>query len=39
MKASPEVVSLGVDLSAGRPGSRAKQTARLKLLTRVVQKG
>ena len=34
VKASPEVVSLGVDLSAGRPGFRAKQRTRLKLLIR-----
>ena len=34
VKASTEVVSLGVDLSAGRPGTRAKQMARLKLLMR-----
>ena len=34
VKASAEVVSLGVDLSAGRPGTRAKQRARLKLLMR-----
>ena len=34
VKASAEVVSLGVDLSAGRLGGRAKQRATLKLLTR-----
>ena len=32
VKAAAEVVSLGVDLSAGRPGNRAKQKSRLKLL-------
>ena len=39
VKASAEVVSLGVDLSAGRPGYRAKQRDRLKLLTRRAKKG
>ena len=34
VKAVAEVVSLGVDVSAGRPGTRAKQMARLKLLMR-----
>ena len=34
VKASAEVVSLGVDVSAGRPGYRARQRARLKLLMR-----
>ena len=38
VRASPEVVSLGVDLSAGRPGFRAKQRARLKLLMRRAQR-
>ena len=34
VKASAEVVSFDVDLSAGRTGGRAKQKARMKLLTR-----
>ena len=34
VKAAAEVVSLGVDVSGGRPGSRAKQRDRLKLLMR-----
>ena len=38
VKASAGVVSLGVDLSAGRPDTRAKQRARLKLLTRRAKK-
>ena len=34
VRASAEVVSLDIDLGAGRHGNRAKQTARLKALTR-----
>ena len=38
VKPFAEVVSLGVDVSALRPGTRAKQRARLKLWTRRAER-